>query len=112
METQTTANLFGDANKESSKFSTRKWYIINDQNNGEGSEDGTNVKFETKFIKSNLCDYSDVYIFVTGDIIETGVDVNTRVTFENCVPFTKCITHINDEHVDGSNNLYAYVQFD
>ena len=25
--------------------------------------------------------------------------------FENCAPFTKCITHINDEHVDGANNL-------
>ena len=23
----------------------------------------------------------------------------------NCDTFTKCITHINDEHVDGSNNL-------
>ena len=23
----------------------------------------------------------------------------------NCNTFTKCITHINDEHVDGSNNL-------
>ena len=25
--------------------------------------------------------------------------------FKNWVPFTKCITHINDEHVDGVNNL-------
>ena len=53
-------NLLGNADSESSKFATRKWYAINDQNNtdyGEGSEDGTTVKFETKVIKSNLCDY-------------------------------------------------------
>ena len=68
METQKIANLLGDADNESSKFATRKWYVINDQNNtdyGEGNEDSTTVKFETKVIKSNLCDYSDAYILVT-----------------------------------------------
>ena len=24
---------------------------------------------------------------------------------KNCAPFTKCVTHINNEHVDGANNL-------
>ena len=56
---------------ESSKFATRKWCVINDQNNtdcGEGKENGATVKFKTKVIKSNLCDYSDAYILVTRDI--------------------------------------------
>ena len=108
METQKIANLLGDADNESSKFATRKWYVINDQNNtdyGEGNEDSTTVKFETKVIKSNLCDYSDAYILVTGNITATGGDANTRVAFKNCAPFTKCITHINDEHVDNADNL-------
>ena len=76
METQVIVNLLGDADNESSKFATRKWYVINDQNNtdyGEGNEDSTTVKFETKVIKSNLCDYSDAYILVTGDITATEV---------------------------------------
>ena len=71
METQKIVNLLGDVNNEYSKFATRKWYVINDQNNtdyGEGNEDSTTVKFETKVIKSNLCDYSDAYILVTGNI--------------------------------------------
>ena len=54
---------------------TRKWYIINDQNNkdyGEGNESVTTIKFEIKVIKSSLCDYSDAYILVTGDITATG----------------------------------------
>ena len=55
-------------------------------------EMNTNVKFETEVLKSNLRDYSDAYILVTGDITATGGDANSRVAFENCVPFTKCIT--------------------
>ena len=61
----------GDANIESSNFATRKWYVINDQNNTDFVErngDNTTIKFETKVVKSNLCDYSDAYILVTGNI--------------------------------------------
>ena len=108
MGKQKIANLLGDADNESSKFATRKWHVTNDQNNtvyGEGNENGTTVKFETQVIKSNLCDYSDPYIRVTGDITATGDDDNTKVAFKNCAPFTKCITRINDEHVDTADNL-------
>ena len=106
METQKIANLLGEADSESSKFATRKWYGINDQNNtdyGEESEDGTTVKFETKVIKSNLCDYSDA---LTGHIWASGINAHAKVAFKNCAPFTKCIIHINDELVDGANNVY------
>ena len=68
---------------------------------GEGSE----VKFETRTIKSSLCDYSDPYIFVTGDITATGGGANTSVVFKNCAPFTKCIIHINDQHIDTAESL-------
>ena len=108
METQKIANLFGNTDNESLRFATRKWYVINDQNNadyGDEDEDGTTIKSETKVIKSNLCDYSDAYILITGDITATGGDANTKVTFKNCAPFTKCVTHINDEHVDNADNL-------
>ena len=104
METQKIVNLLGDVDNESSKRTTRKWYFINDQNNtdyGEGNKSGTTVKF----IKWNICDYLDAYILVAGDITATGGDVNTKNAFKNCAPFTKCITHINDEHVDGANNF-------
>ena len=75
METQKIVNLLNASGNESSKFATRKWYIINDQNNGEyGEEDenGATIKFETKVIKSSLCDYSDAYVLVTGDITAVG----------------------------------------
>ena len=108
METQKIANLLHDANNESSKIATRKWYVTNDQNKtdyGEGNKDCTIVKFETKVIKSNLCDYSDAHILVTGNITATDGDANTRVAFKNCAPFTKFIIHINDEHVNNADNL-------
>ena len=51
MDTQKIANSLGNADNESLKFATRKWYVINDQNNadyGDGDENGTTIKFETK----------------------------------------------------------------
>ena len=38
METQKIVNLLSGSDNESSKFATRKWYIINDQNNGQYGE--------------------------------------------------------------------------
>ena len=44
--------------------------VTNDQNNtdsAEKNEGSTTIKFETKVIKSNLCDYSDAHILLTGN---------------------------------------------
>ena len=96
METQKIVNLLNGSDDEFSKFATRKWYIINDQNNGHyrrGNENDSTIKFEAKVIKPNLCDYSDAYILVTGDIKVAGVATNTNVAFKNCAPFTRCVTY-------------------
>ena len=42
---------------------------------------------------------------MTGDIKVVGVAANNNVAFKNCVPFTKRVTHINDEHVETAENL-------
>ena len=42
---------------------------------------------------------------MTGDIKVTNVDAETNVAFKNCVPFTRCVTHINDERVKRAENL-------
>ena len=108
METQKIVNLLNDSDNEYSKFATLKWYIINDQNSGQygrGNENDATIKFETNVTKPNLCDYSDTYILVTGDIKVAGVAANTNVGFKNCAPFTRCVTHINDEHIETAENL-------
>ena len=108
METQKIVNLLNDSDNESLKFATRKWYIINDQNNrqyGRGNENDSTIKFEANVMKPNLCDYSDAYILVTGDIRASDVAADTNVAFKNCAPFKRCVTHINDEHVETAKNL-------
>ena len=108
METQNIANLLNDSEKLNPKFATSKWYIINDQNNGQysiGNDNDSTIKTETKVIKPNLCDYPDAYILVTGDIKITNIAENTNVAFKNCAPFTRCATHINDEHIETAENL-------
>ena len=42
---------------------------------------------------------------MTGDIEDEDVAANTNVAFKNCAPFTKYVTHINDEHVETAENL-------
>ena len=62
METQKIVNLLKDSEELNSKFATRKWCIINDENNGQSGRSNDNnptIKFETKVIKPYLCDYSD-----------------------------------------------------
>ena len=108
MGTQKIVNLLNDTASESSKYATRKWYVTNDQNNGEYGEGNGNyssIKFETKVIKSNLCDYSDAYVLVTGYIKVTGIDTDIDVAFKNCASFTRCVTHINDGYVETAENL-------
>ena len=99
MESQNIVNLLNGSENESLKFATRTWCIINDQNNGQYGNRDENVltiKFETKLIKPNLCDYSDAYFFVTGKITARNGNTYTKAAFKNCASLTRCVTHIND----------------
>ena len=62
MEYQKITNLLDHATNQASKFKTRNWAEINDES--KGRYDTTNVRFKTSTIRSNLCDYSDVYFIV------------------------------------------------
>ena len=107
MESQKIINLLDSSDNESQKFATKRWYIINDQNTGNNAygngEDGTTIKLETKVIKPNLCDYSDAYILVTGNI--QNKPANSVVALKNCAPFHTCDVTINDEHVEKAEDL-------
>ena len=54
---------------------------------------------------SSICDYSDAYISVTGNITVTRGNANTKVAFKNCVPFEKCRTEINETFVDDAQHI-------
>ena len=68
------------------------------------------IKFLTSSLESSLCDYSDAYILVTGNITvkkrnnantdDEELGAITQVVFKNCAPFKDCRTEINDTFVD------------
>ena len=68
-------------------------------------------------LTKSLCDYSDVYMLVSGTTTITGAEnddaerkLNERnkgVTFRNCAPFTDCISKINNAQKD--NTMYIDV---
>ena len=71
METQKIINLLNDL-----KFATKKWYVIDSQITKGKYKQGDVIKFERETIKSSLCDYSDAFILVPGNII-VAADNNT-----------------------------------
>ena len=123
METQKIINLLNGSDNESSKFATRKWYIINDQNNGQygrGKKNDSIIEFEAKVIKSNLYDYQDACILVTGDIKVVDVAADTILAFKNCdervetaenldiiMPMYNLIEY-SDNYIDSSGSLYQF----
>ena len=106
MESQKIINLLNKNDIESQKFTIKNGILSMikiKRQYGRGVENYSTIKFETKVIKPNLCDYSDAYISVTGNI-ENKAN-NASICFKNCAPFTKCITHTNDEHLETTENL-------
>ena len=67
MEYQKIANLLNDESNKPSKFRTRNWVEINDDITGSYSPDKL-IRFKTAMLRSSLCDYSDAYVLVKGNI--------------------------------------------
>ena len=115
MEKQKIVNLFNGTENENSKFATRKWYIIDSETKGNYSPDN-DIKFLTNSLESSLCDYSDAYIIVTGNITVTRtigaavtgnnpqrkqiLNAATQVLFKNYTPLNECRTEINENFID------------
>ena len=72
--------MLNDSSNEESKFATKKWYVIDSQTTKGKYKQGDTIKFEIETIKSSLCDYSDAFIVVTGNII-IAADNNADVPF-------------------------------
>ena len=112
MENQKIINLLDKIDTDYKHFATKKWYIINDENNTNygvnkdtGADNPDSIKYDTTGLKPNLCDYAEAYILVDGTIRAANAVNATRLALKNCAPFTKCNLEINDEHVDTAENL-------
>ena len=101
MEHQKILNLLNNVND--SKFVTRKWNIASDNSNSNYAA-ANEITYNTEILKSNICDYNDAYILVTGDITVVAATA-TQVAFKNCALFTKCITKIDGTTIDDAEDL-------
>ena len=99
MEYQKIANLLNDEANKPSKFRTKNWVEINYNIRGVYTPN-KQIRFKTAMLRSSLCDYSDAYILVKGNITVNNTpaanNTNKKVIFKNCAPFTSCISKINN----------------
>ena len=83
---------------------TKRWYIT-DSEAKDNYLPTNKVKFSTSSLESSLCDYSDAYILVTGNINVTSGNADTKVAFKNCALLEKCVTEINETFVDDAKHI-------
>ena len=75
-------------------------------------------------LRPSLCDYSDVYILVKGNITVNNTaaaaavnNANKKVIFKNFSPFTNCISKINNtqignaEYIDIVMSMYNLIEY-
>ena len=70
------------------------------------------INFKTSMRRSSLCNYSDAYKLIKGDISvnNTGTAAapnnrNKKLMFKNCALFTSRISKINNTQVDNAENI-------
>ena len=64
-------------------------------------------------LRSSLCDHSNAYILVKGNITVNNTaaegaaanNTDKKVIFKNCAPFTNCISKINNTQIDNAEYI-------
>ena len=118
-------------NKNLPKFVTKKWIEVYDQPQENYNVD-KEISVKTSMLRSDICDFSDAYIVVKGNITvtektftadeidapnNTAANVtatntgnnNTfgdkKLVFKNNAPFINCISKINGVKIDNAEDL-------
>ena len=117
--------------KDLLRFFTKKWIEVYDQSEGNYSVN-KEIRIKTSLLRSDLCDYSDAYIVVKGNIIvdkktftanDFEASNNTaaiatatnaandnefgekKLIFKNNAPFVNCTSKINGIKIDDAEDL-------
>ena len=118
-------------NKDLPKFVTNKWVEVFDQSQ-KNYDVNKEIRMKTSMLRSDLCDSSDAYTVVTGNIIVTkkrftandfeapnNTNLNAtntnnannnafgekKLVFKNNAPFVNCISKIDSMKIDNAENL-------
>ena len=111
MEYDKINNLLGSESENLSKFVTREYVRVNSLSNTYN--ENKSIRFKTPMLRSDLCNYADVYILVSGTITVTANAAannirdkrNRKLTLKNNAPFISCITKINNELIEDAEDL-------
>ena len=94
--------------KHLSRYVTKKWIEVYNQSEKNYSVN-KEIRIKTPMLRSDLCNFSDAYIVVKGDItLEGDNDANKRnknLAFKNNAPFINCISKINGIKIDNAEDL-------
>ena len=103
--------MLNDESNKASKFRSKNWVEINDDVRGAYSPN-IQIRFKTAMLRSSLCDCSDAYILVKGNVTvnNTGTasaptNRNKKVIFKNCAPFTSGISKIDNTQIDNAEYI-------
>ena len=94
-------------NKDLSKFVTKIWIEVCDQSE-ENYNPNKEIRIKTSMLRSDLCDFSDVYIVVKGTITigrPNTAKINKAIAFKNNAPFINCISKINGAKIENAEDL-------
>ena len=109
MEYQKIANFLDSASNQPSRLRTKNWVEITDDLRKLNKQ----IRFKTTMLRSSLCDYSDAYILVKGNIsVNNNVgaaaaanNTDKKAIFENCAPINSCISKINNAQIDNAEHI-------
>ena len=108
MEFNKINNLLGPAQDKVPRFITKKWIEVQSQS-GSTYNASKPIRFKTSILRSDLCDYSDAYVWVKGKITVTNpndnANFNKELTLKNNAPFISCISKISGELVENAEDL-------
>ena len=101
-------NLLDSEHDEVPRFITKKWIEVQSQS-GSTYNTSKPIRFKTSMLRSDLCNYSDAYVWVKGKITITNpnndANFDRRLTLKNNAPFISCISKINGELVEHAEDL-------
>ena len=107
MEYNKINNLLDSESENLSKFVTRDYVKVNSLSNTYN--ENKSIRFKTKMLRLDLCDYADAYILVNGTITVPGNRPRDRqnrpLILKNKAPFVSCITRINHELIEDADDL-------
>ena len=133
MEFQKIANFLDTISDDKGlpRFVTKKWIEVHDQSE-KNYNPNKEIRIKASMLRSDLCDFSDAYIVVKGNIIvdkktftvndfnapsntaanatatNTGNDNSfgeKKLVFKSNAPFINCISKINGVQIDNAEDL-------